>query len=147
MAVGGGVDNNSLLRYASLLGASAISLGAFGAHALTRTLDKKPNGRSLWNTAVLYHLIHSVAMLGLHVLQVQEQGQQQLQQRSSSRIAADGKGDKYQLAGNIMLAGVCMFSGSLYALALDLGPKAILGPTTPVGGLLMIGSWLVVGFK
>ena len=146
MVVGGGVVNNSLLRYASLLGASAISLGAFGAHALSRTLDKKPNGRLLWNTAVLYHLIHSVAMLGLHVLHVQEQ--ELLQRSSLSKIAADGKGaGKYQLAGNIMMAGVCMFSGSLYALALDMGPKAILGPTTPVGGLLMIGSWLVVGFK
>ena len=136
--------NNSLLQYASLLGASGIAAGAFGAHALKGTFEKKPGSAGIWSTAVLYHLIHSVAMLGLHALHVQEQQQQHL--LHSSKIL-DAAGGKYRLAGNLMMTGVCMFSGSLYGLALDLGPKAILGPTTPVGGLIMIGSWLVLGFK
>jgi uncharacterized membrane protein YgdD (TMEM256/DUF423 family) len=123
--------DNRLLQYASLLGASGIAAGAFGAHALKGTLEKKSGAQGIWNTAVLYHLIHSTAMLGLHTLATQ--------QPSSAA--------KFRLAGNLMLAGVCMFSGSLYGLALDLGPKALLGPTTPIGGLLMIGSWLVLGLK
>jgi uncharacterized membrane protein YgdD (TMEM256/DUF423 family) len=117
-----------LLQYASLLGASGIAAGAFGAHALKATLEKR-NAVGYWNTAVLYHLVHSAAMLGLHSLYVQSPQ------------------SKYRLAGNIMMTGVCMFSGSLYGMALELAPKALLGPTTPLGGLVMIGSWLVLGFK
>jgi uncharacterized membrane protein YgdD (TMEM256/DUF423 family) len=122
--------DNRLLQYASLLGASGIAAGAFGAHALKDQLEKR-NSLSIWNTAVLYHLIHSAAMLGIHSLYVQQ----------------PASAGKFRLAGNLMLTGVCMFSGSLYGMALDLGPKALLGPATPVGGVLMIGSWLVLGFK
>lgn len=78
-----------------------------------------------WNTAVLYHLIH---MLSLHSLY------------ESSDLSS-----KYRLAGNLMLSGVSLFSGSLYGL--ELGPKSVLGTTTPIGGVLMTAGWAVLGLK
>lgn len=118
-----------LLKYASFLGVSGIAAGAFGAHALKGRLEKH-NSMGTWNTAVLYHLIHAANMLSLHALSV-----------------SSGHSSKYRLAGNLMLSGVSLFSGSLYGLALELGPKSILGPTTPIGGVLMIASWAVLGLK
>jgi uncharacterized membrane protein YgdD (TMEM256/DUF423 family) len=121
----------TLLQYACVLGASGVALGAFGAHALKETLEKKGT-QSYWNTAVLYQLVHAAVMLGIHDLSIQFM--------PIDRAV-------YRLSGKLLLAGVCCFSGSLYGLALEIGPKKILGPTTPVGGLLMIASWLVLGFK
>jgi len=44
-----------------------------------------------------------------------------------------------------MALGSTLFSGSIYLLCLDLGPKRLLGPMTPIGGLLMITGWIYVG--
>lgn len=52
------------------------------------------------------------------------------------------------LAGQLLSLGTILFSGSIYCLALNIGPpRALLGPTTPVGGLFMIGGWIVVGLS
>jgi uncharacterized membrane protein YgdD (TMEM256/DUF423 family) len=51
------------------------------------------------------------------------------------------------MAGKLLTMGTMMFCGSIYCLSLDIGPKAILGPTTPLGGLLMIGGWIVAGLS
>lgn len=45
----------------------------------------------------------------------------------------------------MMAVGAAIFSGSIYCLCLDVGPKKILGPITPIGGLLMISGWVMVG--
>ena len=44
-----------------------------------------------------------------------------------------------------MAVGTAMFSGSIYCLTLDIGPKKIFGPMTPVGGLFLIAGWALVG--
>jgi uncharacterized membrane protein YgdD (TMEM256/DUF423 family) len=44
-----------------------------------------------------------------------------------------------------MALGTLLFSGSIYFLTLDIGPRKILGPITPLGGLLLIGGWTMVG--
>ena len=41
--------------------------------------------------------------------------------------------------------GTLLFSGSIYLLTLDIGPRKLLGPTTPIGGLLIIAGWIVIG--
>ena len=116
-----------LRLYASILGASGIATGAFGAHALKKTLEEKGT-LPYWNTGVLYHLLHATAMLGLH----------------AAAKNANSKG-LYLRAGNLMMVGTTLFSGSLYMLSLEIGPKALWGPTTPIGGLFMIGGWVVLG--
>lgn len=96
---------------AGLLGFTGVALGAFGAHALKETLTA--NGTTAaWQTAVLYHLIHAVALVAL---------------------------PGWPWVGRCWLAGVVLFSGSLYWLALG-GPK-FLGPVTPLGGLALLLGW------
>ncbi len=112
------------LLAAGFLGFSGIALGAFGAHALKETLDA--NGMApAWQTAVLYNLIHAVALLALA-----------------------GWTDGWPGArwiGRCWVAGVVLFSGSLYWLALG-GPK-ILGPITPLGGVALLLGWSLLAWN
>jgi len=113
------------LALAGLYGAAGVALGAFGAHGLKAQL-----GSSLdtWQTAVLYHLIHALALLvvGLWLRLV------------------PGAGGSVVVAGVAFAVGVLLFSGSLYALALG-GPRWF-GPITPLGGVSFILGWLALSF-
>jgi len=109
--------SRGLLLAAALLGAAGVALGAFGAHGLRARLDAR--SLEVWETAVRYHLVHAVALLALAL----------------SPYAAS-----LRTAGWLFAAGIALFSGSLYALALG-GPR-LLGPVTPLGGLAFIAGWL-----
>jgi uncharacterized membrane protein YgdD (TMEM256/DUF423 family) len=101
-----------------------VALGAFGAHGLKARFEHLPDAaRRLewWATASNYHLIHALA-LGLVAV-----------------LAATHPGKLVATAGGLMLAGLVVFSGSLYAMALT-GATG-LGAVTPVGGLLLLGGW------
>jgi uncharacterized membrane protein YgdD (TMEM256/DUF423 family) len=114
-----------LLLVAALLGASGVTLGAFGAHGLRARLGES---LSTWETGITYHLVHALALLGIALL---------------LRLVGDSA--LLRWAGWAMAFGVLAFSGSLYALALD-GPRW-LGPVTPVGGLGFLLGWsLLAGF-
>jgi uncharacterized membrane protein YgdD (TMEM256/DUF423 family) len=115
-----------ILRIAAVLGFLGVALGAFGAHALRERLS--PALLQVWNTAVLYHLLHAVALLslGLYV-------------RASSGALGAGMGADVRAPAWLFVAGILIFSGSLYALALT-GIK-ILGAVTPLGGLCFLAGW------
>ncbi len=106
---------------AAVYGALAVVAGAFGAHGLRATLQ--PEQLSAWNTAALYHLLHSVALLALG-------------------LYAASTGRSVALPGTLFAVGVLLFSGSIYLLLLT--KQSWLGPVTPVGGLLMIAAWLAL---
>lgn len=116
-------DKDFFLKAAAFLGASGVGLGAIGAHAFKKTLIQYGTKES-WTTATVYQLLHATALLG---------------------FAAHDKISP--LAGKLLTCGTVMFSGSIYCLSLNIGPKAILGPTTPIGGMLMIGGWAVAGMS
>jgi uncharacterized membrane protein YgdD (TMEM256/DUF423 family) len=107
--------------YAALLGFTGVGLGAFGAHALKSTLLARGTTAS-WQTAVSYQMIHALAMLAV----------------STREIYRDST-VPWNTVGNCWFAGVVLFSGSIYGLALG-GPR-LLGPVTPMGGLLMMAGW------
>ena len=108
--------NSLLFRVAAALCFLAVALGAFGAHALKGTLQA--NGMAdVWNKAVLYHFVHAIALLVLATLPV------------ASRAASA-----------LLLAGIVIFSGSLYALALT--NIRLLGAITPIGGLCFLAGWI-----
>ena len=107
------------LVIAALTGATGVVLGAFGAHALRARLD--PAALATWQTAVQYHLIHALALLAL-------------------ALFARASGRSVTLPSALLVAGVTLFSGSLYLLA-TAGWKW-LGPVTPLGGLCLIAGWL-----
>jgi uncharacterized membrane protein YgdD (TMEM256/DUF423 family) len=114
------MNSQTAFRISAVMGFLAVALGAFGAHGLHDVLEKNVR-LTTWETAVLYHLVHAVVMLLMATLQ-------------PFRRAAWG----------LLLGGVVIFSGTLYALALT--NVRWLGAITPVGGLCLLGGWLALAF-
>ena len=97
----------------ALLGALAVVLGAFGAHALRERLDAR--ALEVFETGARYHMFHALAMI-------------------ACGLAAA------RTPGWIFQAGIVLFSGSLYVLALS-GVKQ-LGAVTPLGGVAFLVAWV-----
>jgi uncharacterized membrane protein YgdD (TMEM256/DUF423 family) len=101
----------------------AVALGAFGAHALKGRLT--PDLAAVWQTAVSYHAWHALGLLAVGVLM--------LQWPSRGLLG---------IAAWLFFAGIVLFSGSLYALALT-GMRG-LGAVTPFGGVAFLAGWALV---
>lgn len=144
--------SNWISYAAALTGASGVLLGAFGAHGLNQAFPSAD--ASVWRTAVLYHLLHAVALLALALYQ-KTLYQQTLYQQVQNQLAAPlvpGHRSLSWVAGAFVL-GVLLFSGSLYFLTISgstggsTGGSAwgsVLGPLTPVGGLVLVVGWLLL---
>ena len=110
-----------------LLGFVAVALGAFGAHGLRSRLESLPDGAKRlewWNTAAHYNLTHAIAIA------------------FAAWLVHRGGGAPGAIAGWSFTAGIALFSGSLYAMALTGATK--LGAITPFGGLLLLLGWAAV---
>ena len=105
-------------RIAAVLGFLGVALGAFGAHGLKAILESNAT-MAIWQTAVLYHLVHAVAALWA----------------SEKRPAVVW----------IWTAGIVIFSGSLYLLAVT--NVRWLGAITPIGGILFLIGWVMIAVK
>lgn len=110
-----------------VLGLTGVGLGAFGAHALKPALVER-GMLSAWETAVHYHLLHAAALLGLIAW--------------AARISEPMQLAWLRRAGWCWVAGVILFAGSLYGLALG-GPR-LLGPVTPLGGVAFLIGWFAI---
>jgi uncharacterized membrane protein YgdD (TMEM256/DUF423 family) len=119
--------HKNYLIVAAIFGGLAVALGAFGAHGLeSMTTDEKIlHG---FQTGVQYQMYHALALLAIAIMY-----------------------DKFQnkwikWAGNCFIAGVILFSGSLYLLSFlkIQGSSAvkIAGPVTPIGGIFLIAGWV-----
>ena len=115
---------NLWLLIAGLNGALAVAAGAFAAHGLKDTLDAHALG--LFETGARYHMYHALA-IGLSAL---------VMRGPAVQLA--------QLAAIAFLAGIILFSGSLYLLALT-GVRAI-AIATPFGGLAFIIGWVLIAW-
>ncbi len=115
----------NLALSAGIFGLTGVVLGAFGAHAL-RALLLENGTQGTWATAVLYQLVHAVALLALASWRGREGPE------SAGR-------DWLGRAGLCWSIGIPLFSGSLYLLAVG-GPR-LLGPITPLGGVAFIAGW------
>ena len=104
-----------MIRIAAALCFLAVALGAFGAHSLKSTLELR-GMLDVWNKAVLYHFIHAIALLVLALYGTVNRG-----------------------AWWLLFAGIFLFSGSLYLLALT--NLRWLGAITPFGGLGFLAGW------
>ncbi|MDX1614816.1 MAG: DUF423 domain-containing protein [Candidatus Promineifilaceae bacterium] len=109
---------------ASALMFIAVGAGAFGAHALSDYFERVPDLASIYETAVRYHMIHGLALLAV------------------AWAAARWPGTLTTAAGYLFVAGIVIFSGSLYALSLT-GVRW-LGAITPIGGLAFLGGWVAL---
>jgi uncharacterized membrane protein YgdD (TMEM256/DUF423 family) len=117
-------------------GALAVALGALGAHWLKSKVEQgtvTPDQYDGFETAVRYHLFHTIAMLAVVLLQ----------ERFRSKFLA--------AAGMLFTWGIALFSGSLYLLCTrglwDAGWLTFLGPVTPVGGLCLIAGWIFLSLS
>ena len=113
-----------ILAAGALFGLLAVAAGAFGAHGLKGSLDAYALG--IFETAARYQMYHALALLGAGALAAQE------------KFSPRWLGASALLFG----AGILLFSGSLYALAL--GAPRWTGMITPVGGLLFMAGWLAL---
>jgi uncharacterized membrane protein YgdD (TMEM256/DUF423 family) len=110
-----------LFTAGAILGGLAVALGAFGAHALQARVGADALG--WWHTAVEYQMWHALAVLALGVSGLRW-----------TRVPAW-----------LFVAGSVVFSGTLYAMAL--GAPRWFGAITPLGGLTMIGGWLLLAVR
>jgi len=114
-------DRSPLIALGALNAAFAVAAGAFGAHALRERLDAR--SLEIFETAARYQMYHALGILLCGVI--------------ATRSAAT--------SGWILQAGIVLFSGSLYALALT-GMKG-LGAITPIGGLGFLVGWVYLAWS
>ena len=114
------MSSSRTLAIAGLLLALATIFGAFGAHALKAQLS--PDRLQVYETAVRYHFFHALGLLGIGLT---------LRFVDASPI---------RWAAVLVLVGIVLFSGSLYALTF--GAPRPFGVVTPVGGLALIAGWI-----
>jgi uncharacterized membrane protein YgdD (TMEM256/DUF423 family) len=113
------------LTLAGIFMFAAVALGAFGAHALKGHLDADMT--AVWQSAVQYHAWHALALLGVGSLMLHWPGK-----RGLARAAW------------LFAAGIVLFAGSLYAVALT-GMRG-LGMITPFGGVAFLAGWAVLAW-
>ena len=106
--------------------ALAVMIGAFGAHALRDRLDAYSIG--VYEKAVFYHFVHALGLLAVSLM-------------PRAGVLTEAKAGWVCI---LLLAGIVLFSGSLYALAIT-GMRA-LGAVTPLGGLCFIAAWLLLTY-
>lgn len=107
----------------SILAFLGVAIGAFGAHSLANVLTGKWKG--IYETGVQYHLIHALGLVLIGLL--------------AERLAG---GALFLWAGWLMVAGVVLFSGSLYMMSIT--KVEVLGAITPIGGVAFLASWLLI---
>jgi uncharacterized membrane protein YgdD (TMEM256/DUF423 family) len=120
--------HRKILLFSAISGLCIVVLGASGAHALRKILD--PGHMQIYETAVKYQAYHTLALLGLSILLM----------LSPSRIGG--------WAALCLMAGILLFSGSLYILAIrpaiGLSDESLkwLNYVTPFGGLAFMAGWI-----
>ena len=114
------------IKLGAILAGLSVLFGAFGAHSLKSRLTEK--SLDTFHTAQFYQFMHSIALVLVGFL-----------------ILKLGENARINKAGWFFTAGIVLFSGSLYGLALG-GPR-FLGPLTPLGGLCFMTGWFLLAFS
>lgn len=121
--------NRRIILTASFFGAVAVILGAFGAHGLKNILSA--DAMSIWTKGTEYQFYHTFALLFLSTFA-----------RFRTKLV--------DISYFCFTAGIVLFSGSLYLLATreisHLTFVNIIGPITPLGGLLLVAGWVFLFF-
>ena len=119
--------HKKFLVIAALLGGLSVALGAFAAHQLKAVVSA--DVLQIFETAVKYQVYHALALLGTGIL---------LHQFPVKEL---------RWAGNLFIAGIILFSGSLYLLCyvkhLEISATWV-GAITPLGGLCFIAGWVLL---
>ncbi len=122
------MTTDKFIKVAIFFAATAVTLGALGAHALKEILTTSQ--LQSFETGVRYQFLHALAILLL-------------------ALNADKFNHQLKRSLSLMTTGICFFSFSIYLLSLQktLGISlSFLGPITPIGGLLLISAWILLFF-
>ena len=114
--------DRTFLFVGAVMGFVGVALGAFGAHGLRGRLS--PEMLAIFETGVRYHMYHALALV------------------ATAAVMTRLDGRAVSLAGWCFTAGIFIFSGSLYALALT--GVTVLGAITPIGGLAFLAGWILL---
>lgn len=114
------MNSGMTLRLGALFAGLAVAIGAFAAHALQQRLDA--DALQTIEIGVRYQMYHGLALVLC--------------------AALAERGRRVRAAASCFVAGIVLFSGSLYGLAL--GEIAWLGPVTPVGGVAFLAGWVLL---
>lgn len=117
--------HRTFLLIGALAGVVGVALGAFGAHGLRSRLT--PDMLGVFETGVRYHMYHALAIIGVAFV--------------AERLQA---GRLVLMSGWLFVAGIVLFSGSLYLLSIT-GLK-VLGAITPLGGVAFLLGWACLAF-
>ncbi|MVO10086.1 DUF423 domain-containing protein [Flavobacterium sp. TP390] len=118
--------DKKILLIALIMGAIAIMLGAFGAHGLKKVLTV--DQLNTFEVGVRYQIYHALFLLFV---------------ANNAIVTSKEKG----IVLYLVVIGITLFSGSIYLLStasLTALKTKLIGPLTPIGGLLLIASWLYV---
>ena len=133
----------TFLVLGALFGFIGVALGAFGSHAVRSKLP--PERVATFETGVRYQLWHALALFAVVFV-----GSLRLSPRSSSpshelTLLEDSLQWPAWVAGWLFVAGIVLFSGSLYALALS--GRRRWGAVTPIGGVCLLLGWLALALE
>ena len=122
------MTHKKVLIIAGILGAIAVIMGAMGAHALETLIS--PNSLKSYLTGARYNMVHAITLVALA-------GNQQYIHPKW-----------FQISTYTFLIGTLLFSGSIYLLSTSaitgIEAKSVLGPITPIGGLVLISGWVSI---
>ncbi len=116
-------ETKFFLIVGAILLAAGVQLGALGAHALTQSLSA--SALQGWNFAVQFQFYHALGLILIGIL-----------------LQLLGNKAPLKWAGWIMLAGIFLFSGSIYVTAL--GAPDVIGRIAPLGGALFMLAWVLI---
>lgn len=116
----------SWIQTSAVLGLLGVAIGAFGAHGLKNRLEETGYAAQ-FQTGVLYHFVHTLALLGVALL---------------LHHATNAPPKALRIAPWMFVGGIVLFSGSLYVLAIT-GTRW-LGAVTPLGGVMFIIGWALL---
>lgn len=123
---------NKFLFFSAISGFFCVAFGAIVSHALERKLDEQA---LIWiDKGLKYQMLHTLALFGLGLFQIANN----LQNPPPCRAKA------FNIIGGSWALGIVLFSGSLYALALNASPALRLA--TPVGGTLFLVGWAALAY-
>jgi uncharacterized membrane protein YgdD (TMEM256/DUF423 family) len=114
--------DKKILTVAAISGAIVVGLGAFGAHGLEPLLAKNQR-LDTFDTAVQYHMFHTLALLAMSLIDIK----------------------KRRTIALLFTLGIVIFSGSLYVLSIT--NISIMGAITPIGGVLFITGWIFLAYQ
>ena len=124
---------NTFSFIAGLFGTTGVALGALGAHALKQKMQEgllTIDQLNAFDTGTKYQLMHAIVLFILAYINKNKQFK------------------LYTIASYLMVTGIILFSGSIYLLATrnitGINAGFILGPLTPIGGLLLIAGWICI---